>query len=114
MSGHDTLLDLTVSESGSDLASLQAGRRRRSRSEVRWTARRSQGGHRWTSASRLTARPERERLAKIERENQILLQKILDCHLGYDRRRTRHIPRATRRPDRRNGKDVTALRISNL
>ena len=98
MSTQDSVLDLIVSESDSE-----GGRegRRRSRSEVRWTARRS--GQRWSSTSRLNARPEKERLARIERENQILLQKILDCHLGYDRRRTSHIPRASRRPNTRSG-----------
>ena len=43
--------------------------------------------------SRSESRPEKERMAKIERENHILLQKILDCHLGLDRKRTSHIPR---------------------
>ena len=104
MSNYDSVLDLIVSESESE-----AGRegRRRSRSEVRWTARRP--GQRWTSTSRLNTRPEKERLARIERENQILLQKILDCHLGYDRRRTSHIPRANRRPNRRSGESATSF-----
>ena len=100
MSHYDTVLDWTLSESESDKASLPEGRRR-SRSEVRWTPRRP--GSRWRSVSRLNGRPEKERLAKIERENQILLQKILDCHLGYDRRRTSHIPRAARTQPMRKG-----------
>ena len=100
MSGYDSLLEWTVSESESDKLSLSDGRRR-SRSEVRWTPRRP--GSRWRSVSRLNGRPEKERLARIERENQILLQKILDCHLGYDRRRTSHIPRAARSRQIRNG-----------
>ena len=96
----DSGLDWTTSESDSDKASLNEGRRR-SRSEVRWTPRRP--GSRWRSVSRLNGRPEKERLARIERENQILLQKILDCHLGYDRRRTSHIPRAPRTQEIRSG-----------
>ena len=96
----DSGLDWTTSESDSDKASLTEGRRR-SRSEVRWTPRRP--GSRWRSVSRLNGRPEKERLARIERENQILLQKILDCHLGYDRRRTSHIPRAPRSQEIRSG-----------
>ena len=101
MAHYDSLLDWTLSESESEKASLTEGGRR-SRSEVRWTPRRP--GSRWRSVSRLNGRPEKERLARIERENQILLQKILDCHLGYDRRRTSHIPRASRTQEIRNGK----------
>ena len=100
MSPSDSGLDWTPSESESDKASLTEGRRR-SRSEVRWTPRRP--GSRWRSVSRLNGRPEKERLARIERENQILLQKILDCHLGYDRRRTSHIPRPPRSQEIRSG-----------
>ena len=103
MSRYDSVLDWTLSESDSEKASLADGRRR-SRSEVRWTPRRP--GSRWRSVSRLNGRPEKERLARIERENQILLQKILDCHLGYDRRRTSHIPRAPRTQEIRNGNRV--------
>ena len=101
MSQYDSVLDWTLSESESDKVSLSDGRRR-SRSEVRWTPRRP--GSRWRSVSRLNGRPEKERLARIERENQILLQKILDCHLGYDRRRTSHIPRVPRAQEMRNGR----------
>ena len=110
MSQYDSVLDWTLSESETDKASLSDGRRR-SRSEVRWTPRRP--GSRWRSVSRLNGRPEKERLARIERENQILLQKILDCHLGYDRRRTSHIPRASRAQEIRNG-TVTSRFISHF
>ena len=34
----------------------------------------------------------RERRDRIERDNQILLRKILDCHHGVDRDRTSNIP----------------------
>lgn len=112
MSRYDSVLDWTLSESDSEKASLADGRRR-SRSEVRWTPRRP--GSRWRSVSRLNGRPEKERLARIERENQILLQKILDCHLGYDRRRTSHIPRASRTQQIRNGTaKLSSHFISNL
>ena len=102
MSHYDSVLDWTLSESDSDPVT---DGRRRTRSEVRWSPRspRRPGGSRWRSVSRLTGRTEKERLARIERENQILLQKILDCHLGYDRRRTSHIPRAARSRQIRNG-----------
>ncbi|XP_023342655.1 GATA zinc finger domain-containing protein 10 [Eurytemora carolleeae] len=43
-------------------------------------------------SSRLESQVERERKVKIERENQLLLKKILDCHHGVDRRRTSSIP----------------------
>ena len=106
MSHYDSVLDWTLSESDSDPVT---DGRRRTRSEVRWSPRspRRRGGSRWRSVSRLTGRTEKERLARIERENQILLQKILDCHLGYDRRRTSHIPRAARSRQIRNGKLYT-------
>ena len=102
MSHYDSVLDWTLSESDSDPVT---DGRRRTRSEVRWSPRspRRRGGSRWRSVSRLTGRTEKERLARIERENQILLQKILDCHLGYDRRRTSHIPRAPRTQEIRSG-----------
>ena len=46
---------------------------------------RGQGGRGWRSISRLGGREEREKREKIERENQLLLRKILDCHHGVDR-----------------------------
>lgn len=44
------------------------------------------------SLSRFVGKHEREKRDKIERENQILLRKILDCHHGVDRDRTSVIP----------------------
>merc|ERR1712080_465952 len=43
---------------------------------------------------------------RIERENQILLRKILDCHHGVDRGRTSTIPRL---PERFSGQDSSRL-----
>ena len=48
---------------------------------------------------------EREKRERIERENQILLQKILDCHIGQDRARTSGIPSA-----RRSGRSASLQR----
>ena len=87
---------------GSSLAESDLGEdfiRRRSRSEYGRTRRESGDvwgwkGARQRSVSRLSQRPEKERMARIERENHILLQKILDCHLGVDRKRTSKIPQS--------------------
>ena len=62
---------------------------------MRWGAGEAQ--RRWSSVSRLSGKPEKERREKIERDNQILLKKILDCHHGHDRERTSGIPTTQRR-----------------
>ena len=94
---------------GSSLADSDLGDnflRRRSRSEYSRSRRESGDdrrsvwgwkGARQRSVSRLSQRPEKERMARIERENHILLQKILDCHLGVDRKRTSKIPQSSGR-----------------
>ena len=60
--------------------------------QLRWRA--SGGGlaGRQSSLSRFVGKHERERRDRIERDNQILLRKILDCHHGVDRDRTSNIP----------------------
>ena len=50
------------------------------------------GGGRQSSLSRFVGSHERQKRDRIERENQILLRKILDCHHGLDRERTSGIP----------------------
>ena len=50
------------------------------------------GGGRLSSLSRFVGSHERQKRDQIERENQILLRKILDCHHGVDRGRTSGIP----------------------
>ena len=77
----------------------------RSRSEVRWRG--STGGRRWSSVSRLSGKQERDRRDKIERDNQILLRKILDCHHGHDRQRTSAIPATGRRGQQDMGSNNT-------
>ena len=67
-------------------------RTRRSSSDSRWS--RERVDRRLSSISRLRGKAEKDRRYKIERENQILLQKILDCHHGHDRERTSGIPRS--------------------
>ena len=62
---------------------------------MRWRA--GEGQRRWSSVSRLSGKPEKERRDRIERDNQILLKKILDCHNGHDRERTSGIPTTQRR-----------------
>ena len=42
--------------------------------------------------SKLSGKQEKDRRDQIERDNQILLRKILDCHHGHDRERTSGIP----------------------
>ena len=59
---------------------------------MRWGGGGGGGGGRQSSLSRFVGSHERERRDKIERENQILLRKILDCHHGVDRERTSGIP----------------------
>ena len=70
------------------------GAGRRSRSEVGrgWGGWQQGQGARWRSSSRGDRGQERDRREGIERENQILLRKILDCHQGVDRERTSAIP----------------------
>ena len=82
---------------GSSSPDERSRRPRRSRSEARWSG--SQGERRWSSVSRLSGKTEKDRRDKIERENQILLRKILDCHHGHDRGRTSGIPSSGRRMD---------------
>ena len=51
--------------------------------------------------SRLSGKQEKDRRDQIERDNQILLRKILDCHHGHDRERTSGIP--AKQPGRGEG-----------
>merc|ERR1712025_800729 len=81
-----TLFDRDLS--GSD---VRNNRGRRSRSEIRWHNARDKSS-RLSSISRFDNKQERERRNKIEKENEILLRKILDCHHGVDRERTSGIP----------------------
>ena len=76
----------------------------RSRSEVRWRG--STGQRRWSSVSRLSGKQEKDRRDKIERDNQILLRKILDCHHGHDRQRTSAIPATGRRGEQDRGNNI--------
>ena len=75
---------------GSSSPEERRTRTTRSRSEGRWRG--SQGQRRWSSVSRLSGKQEKDRRDQIERDNQILLSKILDCHHGHDRERTSGIP----------------------
>ena len=75
---------------GSSSPEERRTRTTRSRSEGRWRG--SQGQRRWSSVSRLSGKQEKDRRDQIERDNQILLRKILDCHHGNDRERTSGIP----------------------
>ena len=75
---------------GSSSPEERRTRTTRSRSEVRWRG--SQGQRRWSSVSRLSGKQEKDKRDQIERDNQILLRKILDCHHGHDRERTSGIP----------------------
>eukprot|EP00092_Neocalanus_flemingeri_P102139 GFUD01130622.1.p1 GENE.GFUD01130622.1~~GFUD01130622.1.p1 ORF type:complete len:179 (+),score=49.53 GFUD01130622.1:34-570(+) len=84
---------------GSSSPDERSVRPRRSRSEARWSGK--QGERRWSSVSRLSGKEEKDRRDKIERENQILLRKILDCHHGHDRDRTSGIPSSGRRSNAR-------------
>ena len=79
------------------------------------------GGGRQSSLSRFVGSHERQRRDRIERENQILLRKILDCHHGVDRERTSGIPspsngeapRVNTARERENSKTPRHLRTSN-
>ena len=52
--------------------------------QIRWHNARDKSS-RLSSISRFDNKQERERRNKIEKENEILLRKILDCHHGVDR-----------------------------
>ena len=84
---------------GSSSPEERRTRTTRSRSEVRWRG--SQKQRRWSSVSRLSGKQEKDRRDQIERDNQILLRKILDCHHGHDRERTSGIP--AKQPGRGEG-----------
>ena len=79
------------------------------------------GGGRQSSLSRFVGSHERQKRDRIERENQILLRKILDCHHGVDRERTSGIPSTGEAPrlamarerERENNRTPAHLRTSN-
>ena len=73
------------------------------------------GGGRLSSLSRFVGSHERQKRDQIERENQILLRKILDCHHGLDRERTSGIPSTGEAPakERESRKTPRHLRTSN-